>query len=120
MSKCPDASYCEHHLAAALERLAPIAHVRTEYIMDDSKGQITCKHGPEECAGNLAQLCVERHAPLDKNYDWFYRFLLCTWDSGMPIGSKEGAEECLDKVGAAGAPRAAISRCIAGSEGAAL
>lgn len=30
MSKCPDASYCEHYLADDLERLSDIVHVRTQ------------------------------------------------------------------------------------------
>jgi hypothetical protein len=66
----------------------------------DNKGGITCKHGDEECAGNLVQLCVGRHTPPDHNFDWFYRFLTCSWDSGLPVSSPELVTTCLDKVGA--------------------
>ncbi|KIY98459.1 hypothetical protein MNEG_9504 [Monoraphidium neglectum] len=118
MSKCPDASYCEHYLQETVEKLSDIVHVRTEYIMQvDNKGGITCKHGDEECAGNLVQLCVGRHTPPDHNFDWFYRFLTCSWDSGLPVSSPELVTTCLDKVGASDAARTAVQRCIAGPQG---
>ncbi|GBF94189.1 hypothetical protein Rsub_07176 [Raphidocelis subcapitata] len=122
MSQCPDASFCEHAFERILKPIARIVEVRTWYIQQEKNGQITCKHGDAECAGNLAQLCVQAHAPPGRSYD-FLRFLVCVWDSGLAPGSPEARDRCLPAAfaGAPSAPpRAAVEACIAGAEGAAL
>lgn len=48
--------------------------------------------------GNLLQLCVQAHVPPEHNYDWFYRFLVCGWDSGLPANDTARLDGCLRLV----------------------
>ncbi|KAI8467489.1 MAG: hypothetical protein J3K34DRAFT_430522 [Monoraphidium minutum] len=117
MSKGEDTKVCARALAPVVEKLRSAVRVQTHFIQHESGDKVMCQHGPEECAGNLAQLCVDRHAPPERNHEWAFRFMLCAWDSGLPLGSGKLVNTCLDKVGVAGAPREAMLKCIAGPEG---
>jgi hypothetical protein len=101
---------------------APFSPPRCSYIQHESGDRVLCPNGEAECAGNLIQLCVQRHTPPENNYSWFYRFLLCSWDSGLPSNSRDMARACLDKVGegmlgpggkrsASGLPTLALAVC---------
>jgi hypothetical protein len=68
------------------------------FIQHESGDKIICPNGDEECARNLVQLCVGRHTPPDRNYDWFYKFLTCSWDSGPHVTSQALLNACMDKV----------------------
>ncbi len=54
----------------------PSAHaqVRTHYLANISDtGAAACKHGAMECAGDVQQLCMQRHA----SPEVFWKFLMC-------------------------------------------
>jgi hypothetical protein len=74
--------------------------VPRSFIQYSRGGEVTCPHGGEECTANGFQACVARHAPEDKNYAWVVKFLVCTWDSGLPVYAPETVSTCLDQVGA--------------------
>ena len=60
MSKCPDARKCEILFAPALMKLSPIINFTVSFIAHETNpNQIECMHGPDECAGNKQQLCVQ-------------------------------------------------------------
>jgi len=91
------------------------------FIQHERGADVSCMHGPSECAGNLLQLCVAAHTPDEHNHSWLMKFLLCTWDSGLPRDSKEMLKTCLDQVlGERAEPRQAIEKCAVGDEGKAL
>ena len=60
MSKCPDARKCETLFAPSLIKLSPIINFTVSFIAYETQpNQIECMHGPDECAGNKQQLCVQ-------------------------------------------------------------
>ncbi|KAI8474858.1 MAG: hypothetical protein J3K34DRAFT_111189 [Monoraphidium minutum] len=120
MSHCPDARFCEVEIDKLLEKLHPIAHLRSHYIQKSRGGGVTCPHGDAECLGNRMQLCVQEHTPPAHNRGWFSKFLVCMARPGADVASEAAVKACLDEVGASGAPRAAMDACIDGAQGAAL
>lgn len=57
---------------------------------------ISCMHGPEECAGNVQQLCVNKYAPL-KNW---WEFVICQDYQGREsIGGSDVALKCANTAG---------------------
>jgi hypothetical protein len=62
-------------------------------------GDWTCKHGAQECDGNLQQLCVQQHTKAYNRYDWLFRFIACNNKAGREkVGLYPTALKCL-KVG---------------------
>lgn len=45
------------------------------------------------------------------------KFLLCTWDGGEPVDSRDMVRSCLARAAAPPAAAAAIEKCIDGAEG---
>eukprot|EP00877_Chromochloris_zofingiensis_P003612 jgi/Chrzof1/13251/Cz07g26050.t1 len=76
-----------------------------------------CMHGDAECAGNKHQLCVAKYTPLSKNYNWFFKFLLCEWDQAADIGTEQLASSCLDKLKVPAAVQQHMQDCMKGPEG---
>ncbi|KAJ3100942.1 hypothetical protein HDU97_001826 [Phlyctochytrium planicorne] len=114
MSKCPDAVFCERHLAGVLDQVGDIVDFKTQYIakIDDSEPLgVKCLHGESECEGNIMQLCIRKYFPLHK--DWF-RFVLCQDKNFMAIPSVEQAKECAAE---AGINLSLAHDCIHGDEG---
>ncbi|KAI8476529.1 MAG: hypothetical protein J3K34DRAFT_516420 [Monoraphidium minutum] len=114
MSMCSDAVHCERVLGGVLEKLHPVAHLQPEYIMKKDGGYFECLHGFQECIGNSLQLCVRKHVPAEKNFDWLVNFLLRLYDGSCPYYPyrRVGVECALDKAGVSGAARAAIGACL--------
>jgi Gamma interferon inducible lysosomal thiol reductase (GILT) len=71
-------------------------------------------HGPEECAGNVHELCVAKYTASSSVW---WPFLLCLNHQGRNrIGTETGAKHCaeltnIDWVGSG------IEACVKGSEG---
>ncbi|KAG0028002.1 hypothetical protein BGZ81_005107 [Podila clonocystis] len=74
MSRCPDAMKCEATFAKvfAAPSLVPVNPTLSfigsiERTVNTSTTSVTttvtCKHGPEECAGNIQQLCFQKQHP---------------------------------------------------------
>ena len=57
---------------------------------------VTCMHGPEECAGNVQQLCAKRYEPL---IHW-WEFVQCQNHYGRSqVGKPAVALECAKAAG---------------------
>lgn len=98
MSKCPDALLCESTFNAVLEKIGDKMDLSLVYIakFDESEpdfGGIICKHGEEECAGNVQQLCVAKYAP---PVQW-WNFVQCQNFAGRAkIGKPNLALQCAE------------------------
>lgn len=59
-------------------------------------GSWTCKHGEEECAGNVQQLCVQKTTKPYNRVKWLLAFVLCNNKQGLDAtGSFATASRCL-------------------------
>ncbi|KAH9482639.1 hypothetical protein JR316_0004739 [Psilocybe cubensis] len=57
---------------------------------------VSCLHGPEECAGNVQQLCVNKYAPFS---NW-WEFVKCqNFQGRYNIGTPEVALKCATTAG---------------------
>ncbi|BFZ62502.1 hypothetical protein YB2330_003599 [Saitoella coloradoensis] len=78
MSQCPDARDCEEVFAGVVEKGAYMIDFHIDYIAALSRPpttDITCKHGPSECLGNIQQLCFSQSYPNPHLY--LLPFILC-------------------------------------------
>ena len=139
-SKCPDGPRCQRMLAPVLTSgVGAFVDVRLGFLAEANESEpsgFTCMHGPSECVGNLAQLCVHEHWPLHVDVEvgqlpahlnWML-FLECvaeaadgsqfnhTADSLIPGNTNA----CLQRHGVPAATADAIESCVAGAEGKAL
>jgi len=95
MSRCPDALLCETLFDSVIPRVAKkidlaLAYVATFNGSDPDFGA-TCMHGPDECAGNVQQLCVAKHTPMRT----WWEFVMCQNYQGRGrIGSPDVAQMC--------------------------
>ena len=67
-SKCPDAPRCERLVTPMLQSgVGSLLDVRLGYVdvhpNASAPSGFDCMHGPTECVGNLAQLCVQQYWP---------------------------------------------------------
>jgi len=95
MSRCPDALLCESVFNEVLNKVIDKVDLSLVYIgqIDSSQPDfgISCKHGPEECAGNVQQLCVYKYAPF-KNW---WEFVKCqNYQGEENIGGPDVALNC--------------------------
>ncbi|GAO52783.1 hypothetical protein SAICODRAFT_20148 [Saitoella complicata NRRL Y-17804] len=75
MSQCPDARDCEEVFAGVVEKGAYMIDFHIDYIAAlTPTNDITCKHGPTECLGNIQQLCLAQSYP---NPHLSLPFILC-------------------------------------------
>ena len=61
MSKCPDAKVCLHDLILpAMQKVSDKVDFKLSYIgtTTDHDDGVVCKHGQEECLGNIIELCA--------------------------------------------------------------
>lgn len=56
---------------------------------------MTCKHGPDECAGNVQQLCAAKYAPTTL----WWEFVQCQNFHSQEIGKPGLALQCAEAVG---------------------
>ncbi|PNH08781.1 hypothetical protein TSOC_004630, partial [Tetrabaena socialis] len=124
MSRCPDARRAETRFN---EVVHGIADVRTLYIAEpDAAGNVSCKHGAAECAGDAQQLCAARAgreacgASGAAGCDPFqagWSFLTCQNERFADVGSLELADSCLQAAGFTDRQAARVRGCWAGPEG---
>jgi hypothetical protein len=93
MSQCPDALLCE----ALFDQVLKAKQIRDKvdlsllYIAKYDEDDITCLHGPQECAGNIQQLCVKKYTDASQWWD----FVQCqNFQGRAQIGSLETARKC--------------------------
>jgi hypothetical protein len=60
---------------------------------DDGSWQ--CKHGDDECAGDLQQLCVQQFSSEYNRVNLLLNFILCSNRAGEVVGSFATATKCL-------------------------
>lgn len=123
-SKCPDAHRCETiFLPEVLEKVGSIVDLRLGFVGESNASAdfgAACLHGDAECEGNIAQLCVQRHFPVDLNSAPLGRhawtpFLDCAGSSYTQI--PKNTEACLELLKLPEASVDSIRACIRGQEG---
>ncbi|KAH9179627.1 hypothetical protein EDB89DRAFT_2110949 [Lactarius sanguifluus] len=64
MSRCPDALLCETLFDKVIPKVAEKIDLSLTFIArlnsSDSEFGVTCRHGRDECAGNVQQLCAAK------------------------------------------------------------
>ncbi|KAK1755824.1 hypothetical protein QBC47DRAFT_446184 [Echria macrotheca] len=93
MSKCPDARDCLRELVLpAMQR----THDKVDFTLSfigrptDNDG-VDCKHGPEECLGNIIELCAQELYPDPKT---FLGFTMCLTKQYKLIPQRTLVEDC--------------------------
>ncbi|KAK4450743.1 hypothetical protein QBC34DRAFT_379013 [Podospora aff. communis PSN243] len=93
MSKCPDARDCLRDLILpAMQK----AHDKVNFTLSfigrptDNDG-VACKHGPEECLGNIIELCAQELYPDPKS---FLGFTMCMTRDYRHIPQRSLVEDC--------------------------
>ncbi|KAK3324307.1 hypothetical protein B0T19DRAFT_443721 [Cercophora scortea] len=93
MSKCPDAKDCLRQLVLpAMQRV----HDKVDFTLSfigtptDNDG-VACMHGPEECLGNIIELCAQKLYPDPKT---FLGFTMCLMKEYKQIPQRSLIEDC--------------------------
>ncbi|PCH41160.1 hypothetical protein WOLCODRAFT_69436 [Wolfiporia cocos MD-104 SS10] len=99
MSRCPDALLCESVFDHVLKRVANKVDLSLTFIGTPNASEpnfgVTCMHGPEECAGNVQELCVMKYAPAEH----FWEFVQCqNYQGREKIGLPETALQCANSA----------------------
>jgi hypothetical protein len=94
MSKCPDARDCLRELVLpTMQKVYDKVNFTLSFIgkptnQDDG---VACKHGPEECLGNIIELCAQRLYPDPKTY---LGFTMCLTRDYKHIPQRSLIEDC--------------------------
>ncbi|KAK4163255.1 hypothetical protein QBC43DRAFT_213519 [Cladorrhinum sp. PSN259] len=94
MSKCPDAKDCLRELVLPTMQKAynkvnfTLSFIGTPTDHDDG---VACKHGPQECLGNIIELCAQKLYPDPKIY---LGFTMCLTKDYRHIPQRELIEDC--------------------------
>ncbi|KAK2466203.1 hypothetical protein APHAL10511_001845 [Amanita phalloides] len=94
MSRCPDALLCENIFTSVLQKVSDKVDLSLRYIakLDPSEPVfgVKCMHGPEECAGNVQQLCMAEYSPSN-----WWEFIHCqNFEGRGKIGQPALAVKC--------------------------
>ncbi|KAJ2666122.1 hypothetical protein IW148_001270 [Coemansia sp. RSA 1199] len=87
MSRCPDAIKVETVFNSVVRELYPILDIQLNFIAKPNPNATygaECKHGDEECRGNIDELCALAHGG---DLPLFWRFLNCLNSHSGDIGS---------------------------------
>ncbi|KAI3486749.1 hypothetical protein L1887_49699 [Cichorium endivia] len=135
MSRCPDALACEAAFDKVLDRVNAKTRLTMTYIgtPDNDKRQhrygAVCKHGEQECAGNVQQLCVQDALnPVRAGEDFdlspsaaqkkWWNFLQCQNYAGLAkIGDEDLAQRCLRLIDGPAWQKDGIADCVHGKHG---
>ncbi|KAH6632732.1 hypothetical protein F5144DRAFT_603451 [Chaetomium tenue] len=94
MSKCPDAKDCLRELVLpTMQRVYDKVNFTLSFIgkPTDQDDGVDCKHGPEECLGNIIELCAQRLYPDPKTY---LGFTMCLTRDYKHIPQRSLIEDC--------------------------
>lgn len=94
MSKCPDAKACLQKLIVpSMIEIGNLVNFTLSYIgeVDSDSDEVSCKHGPGECLGNIIQLCAAKVYPEPKIY---LGFANCMISSYQHIPERDLVEDC--------------------------
>lgn len=132
MAKCPDALACEAVFDKVLDRVNSKVRLTMSYIgtVDKhSKYGVECKHGDQECAANIQQLCVQHALDPQRagdDYDLspsaaqkkWWNFIQCQNYAGLSrVGDEDQARRCLNLVGGPRWEQDGIASCVHSSKG---
>jgi len=100
MSRCPDALLCENVFNQVIPKVADKVNLSMVYVakLDSSESDfgVKCMHGPEECAGNVQQLCVHKYEPMKV----WWEFVQCqNYEGRDKIGNPDLALKCARAAG---------------------
>jgi hypothetical protein len=101
MSKCPDAQYAFQQLVAPsltelASRVDPPLNYTLSFIGHATGAEISCKHGPEECLGNMLHLCGDSLASsLSQSISWSS----CLLQDYEEIPARALVERCAQEAG---------------------
>ncbi|KAI9467074.1 hypothetical protein BJY52DRAFT_1111560 [Lactarius psammicola] len=95
MSRCPDALLCETLFDKVIPKVAEKIDLSLTFVArldpSDQEFGVTCRHGRDECAGNVQQLCAAKHTPLKT----WWEFVTCqNYEGKDRIGSPDVALKC--------------------------
>lgn len=95
MSRCPDALLCETLFDKVIPKVAEKIDLSLTFIArlnsSDSEFGVTCRHGRDECAGNVQQLCAAKYTPMNT----WWEFVTCqNYEGKDRIGSPDVALKC--------------------------
>ncbi|KAH9965871.1 hypothetical protein BC827DRAFT_1180510 [Russula dissimulans] len=101
MSRCPDALKCEALFDSIIPRVREKINLSLAYVakfnVSDPQFGVSCMHGPGECAGNVQQLCVQKHTT---SIQAWWEFVMCQNYQGRDeIGKPEVASRCARIAG---------------------
>ncbi|KLJ09628.1 hypothetical protein EMPG_14954 [Blastomyces silverae] len=123
MSKCPDAEYClEKLIVPVMAQVHDKVDFRLSFIgsVSNKSSDVSCKHGPAECVGNMLMLCAanlpfppgsetQNKTPIVRSLG-FANCLLASYDK---IPERELVEDCALEFGLDfGALNACVSRQV--------
>ncbi|KAI5867015.1 hypothetical protein GGS23DRAFT_593745 [Durotheca rogersii] len=93
MSKCPDAKDCLKDLVLpTMMRISDKVNFTLSYIGRPTENDgIECRHGPNECMGNIIELCAHHLYPDPKIY---LGFTMCLTRDYKLIPQRELVEDC--------------------------
>lgn len=93
MSKCPDAKDClKEMILPAMMRVYEKVNFTLSYIGKTTENDgVECKHGPEECMGNIIELCATHLYPDPKIS---LGFTMCLTRDYKDIPQRELVEDC--------------------------
>lgn len=94
MSKCPDARDClRDMILPVMMRVNSKVNFTLSFIgtPTDSNDGVACKHGPNECMGNIIELCAAHLYPDPKIY---LGFVMCLTRDYKDIPQRELVEDC--------------------------
>lgn len=99
MSKCPDAKACLQKLVLpSMVEISDYVNFTLSYIgeIDPDSDEVSCKHGPGECLGNIIQLCAEKVYPDPKMYLGFANCMIASYQH---IPERDLVEGCAMEHG---------------------
>ncbi|TFK43541.1 hypothetical protein BDQ12DRAFT_561142, partial [Crucibulum laeve] len=100
MSRCPDALLCESTFNEVLHEVAGKVDISLIYVATIDSAEpdfgVRCMHGPEECAGNVQQLCAAKYSPSET----WWEFVQCqNYQGREKIGEADVALKCAKAAG---------------------
>jgi len=100
MSQCPDAMLCESVFDRVLKEVMDIVDMQLTYLgqLNSSVPDfgVECMHGPDECAGDVQQLCVAKYT---SPRQW-WSFIQCQDYQGREqVGKPDVALRCAKTAG---------------------
>jgi len=100
MSRCPDAILCEAVFDEVLDRVGSKVDLSLTFLAKRNHSApdwgVTCMHGPDECAGNVQELCAVKYTPVEQ----WWAFVQCQNYQGRDkIGLPDTALSCARSAG---------------------